>query len=241
MDNNLKINEIMTLSEVAGYLKLSEKTVLRMVHKDKIPCAKIASQWRFVRSVIDDWLISKMKVVPKNDLARVIESGSPIVPLSRLIKKDLIVMDIKPGTKNEVLEQLARPVLRNGTVHDASGFLEKLMHRERMATTAIGKGVAIPHMRNPRENPISGPALVIGICKAGTDFEALDKKKTYLFFFICTDSEVIHLRVMGKLAGLMRDEITVSRLIESNGRDVVLKIILEKEQDIMSQELLYES
>jgi PTS system nitrogen regulatory IIA component len=235
MDNKVQnisdINEIMTLSEVAAYLKLSEKTVLRMVHGNKIPCAKVASQWRFVRAVIDDWLISKMKVVPKNDLSGLIESGSISVPLSRLIKKDLILMDIKPGTKKDVLEQLSRPVLQNNEVIDKSGFLEKLIRREKMATTAIGKGVAIPHMRNPGENPVPGPTLVLGICKTGTDFESVDNGKTFLFFLLCTDSEVVHLRVMGRIVRLMRDENTVSRLVGSKDRDEVLKVVIEKDQE----------
>ncbi|HEB11433.1 MAG TPA: DNA-binding protein, partial [Spirochaetales bacterium] len=46
--------DIMTLSEVAQYLKLAEKTVLRMVHRGSIPAVKIASQWRFLRSVINE-------------------------------------------------------------------------------------------------------------------------------------------------------------------------------------------
>jgi len=230
MQNSSQLDEILTLGGIANYLKLSEKTVLRMVHEGKIPCAKIASQWRFVKTVIDDWLISKMRVVPKNDLTRLIKSDSEIVPMSRLLRKDFIIMGIKPGSKKDILSQLIEPLVRSRIVGNRIEFLEKLLYREQMASTAIGKGIAIPHIRNPQENPEGGPYLVIGICKAGADFEAFDKNRTFLFFLLYTDSEVVHLRVMGKLSRLLNDDETVVKLIRAKNKDEVIEIILMKDQ-----------
>ena len=85
------VGEVMTLSEVAAYLRLAERTVLRMVHKEQIPCAKVASQWRFLRSMIDDWLITKMQVVPKNDLARLIEGGEEVQVVDSATGEDITV------------------------------------------------------------------------------------------------------------------------------------------------------
>jgi len=56
----------MTLSELSRYLKISEKSDLRMVKKDEIPVTKAASQWRFMKAVINVWLISKMEINPKS-------------------------------------------------------------------------------------------------------------------------------------------------------------------------------
>jgi PTS system nitrogen regulatory IIA component len=231
MKNNDRLDEILTLGEVANYLKLSEKTVLRMVHEGKIPCTKIASQWRFVKTVIDDWLISKMRVVPKNDLTRLIKSGSEIVPISRFLRNDFIVMEIRPESKKGILDQLIEPLVRSGIVGNRIEFLNKLMYREQMASTAIGKGIAIPHIRNPEENSEGGPYLVIGICKGGADFDALDKDKTFLFFLLYTDSEIVHLRVMGKLSRLLNDEKAVFKLIRARNKDEVIKIVLMKDQE----------
>ena len=72
-------NEIMTLSEVASYLKIAEKTVSRMITRGEIPCTKVASQWRFMKSMIDDWLISRMNVVPQNDLAKILENPEGLI------------------------------------------------------------------------------------------------------------------------------------------------------------------
>ncbi len=226
MDNK----EIMTLGETADYLKIAEKTVLRMVHKGRIPCAKVGGQWRFMRTVIEDWLISRMKVVPGNDLARLIEAGAELVPLSRLIREDFLVMDIKPGSKEEVLQQLILPLVHKGIIRDDGSFLEKLLSREKMASTAIGRGAAIPHLRNPWENPEGGPVLVVGICPEGTDFDAPDEEKINLFFLLCTDSEVVHLRAMAKLTAILRREDLASCLVRAKGKEEIINIILREEQ-----------
>jgi PTS system nitrogen regulatory IIA component len=233
MDNKLKLktnyDDILTLEEVSQYLKLSQKTVLRMVHGGKIPCAKVGGQWRFIRALIDDWLLAKMKVVPKNDLVRLIEADADAVVLSRLLRPELIELKIQPGSKNEVLAQLVRPLVAAGIVKDEQIFLRKLLHREQMASTAVGKSVAIPHIRNPRENPEGGPALCIGICQEGTDFHAVDGKKTHLFFLLYTDSEVVHLRVLGRISRLLRNEQTVSALVSARKKEHVVRIILQGE------------
>lgn len=53
-------DEIMTLKEVAGYLKLAEKTAYRLTAEGKIPGFKVGGSWRFRKSVIEDWIDQKM-------------------------------------------------------------------------------------------------------------------------------------------------------------------------------------
>ncbi len=223
--------EVMTLSEVAAYLRLAEKTVLRMVHKGQIPCAKVASQWRFLRSMIDDWLIAKMRVVPQNDLARLIESSPEVVPLSRVLKTEHVVLDLRPGTREDVLRQLVQPLLRMHFIDEEKPFVDKLMERERIVSTAVGRGVAIPHLRNPQENPEGGPVLVVGICKDGTDFEALDGENTHLFFLLCTDSEVVHLRVLAKVNRIARQNDAMKLLIGARSPEEVLQVLIRADQE----------
>ena len=218
--------EVMTLAEVAVYLKVAEKTVLRMVHKGQIPCAKVASQWRFLRSMIDDWLTAKMRVVPRNDLARLIESSPDVVPLSRLLTDGLILLDVQPGTKEQVLRQLVRPLIQARIIDQEQPFLDKLLERERIVSTAVGKGVAIPHLRNPRENPGGGPVLVVGICRQGTDFDSPGGEKTQVFFLLCTDSEVIHLRVLAKVNRIAGKAATMQQLTGAETVEEVLRVLI---------------
>jgi PTS system nitrogen regulatory IIA component len=91
------MNDVLTLAEVAAYLKLSEKTLQKMVKNQEIPCAKVGSQWRFSKTVIDDWLRAQMRVIPQNDLSRLIEDEYDFVPLSRLFGEDSLIHDLKAG------------------------------------------------------------------------------------------------------------------------------------------------
>lgn len=198
--------EIMTLSEVAEYLRIAEKTVLRMIARNEIPCAKVANQWRFLKSVIDDWLLARMNVVPQNDLAAVLANPDGIIPLRRLINENLVVPNMRPGTKEEVLRQLIRPLVDLEIVTHPEDFLHKLLLREKMTSTALGRGMAIPHLRHPRENPGMGAHLVMGLCPEGTDFKSHDGEKTHVFFLLISDSETLHLRVLAKLNTLFRND-----------------------------------
>lgn len=221
--------DIMTLGEVANYLKLAERTVLRMVHQKKIPCAKVGNQWRFMRSMIDDWLISQMRVLPKNDLAKLVEVDSGSVQISRLVAPEYIITDIQPGSKDDVLAQLVKPLAERGVVENTQGFLEGLMRREETLSTAIGSGIALPHLRNPEDNPIAGPALIVGICPEGTDFESVDAKLTYIFFILSTDSLTVHLKLMAKLTRLVQDGNLVQDLKAAKTADDVVTTLIRSE------------
>ncbi len=222
----------MTLAEVADYLKIAKKTVLRMVHANKIPCAKIGGQWRFVRPVIDDWLLSRMQVVPRNDLAKLVEKDVDSIQLSRLVAPEFIITDIRPGTKQAVLSQLIEPLAERGIIKDSKRFLDGLIEREEAFSTAIGSGIALPHLRNPKENPIAGPALIIGICPEGTDFEAADSGKTYLFFILSTDSETVHLRLMSKLTSMLQNEELIERFKAADSADEVISALIRADYEM---------
>jgi excisionase family DNA binding protein len=65
--------KIMTLAEMADYLKVAKRSLLRMAQRGDIPATKVASQWRFMRTVVDDWLITRMKALPDRELQTLID------------------------------------------------------------------------------------------------------------------------------------------------------------------------
>lgn len=222
--------EIMTLSEVAQYLKLAEKTIHRLIKKNEIPCVKVASQWRFMKTMIDDWLISRMKVVPQNDLSRLIESGKDIVPLSRITDENLILTDMTAGSREDILKQLTYVLFAEGIIDDKEFFIKKLIEREEMVSTAIGNGIAIPHLRNPKDNSCKRPAMVVGICKEGSDFLSPDGEKTHLFFLISSDSEIVHLRILSTLNRMLSRDDICSLFKEAKTKKDVLEIFIKHEK-----------
>jgi len=229
MDIDSTENDILTLPEVAQFLKVAEKTVLRMVHRGEIPCMKIASQWRFMRSVLDDWLLSKMQVVPRNDLSKIIETDSTVMPLSRLTEERLILPNIQKGSKEAVLKQLTAPLRVNNLLENDQHFLRLLLQREEMASTAIGKGVAIPHVRNPEAVSTSTPLLVIGACREGTDFSSPDGLPVHLFFLLYTDSVAVHLRTISKITRIAGNDDFRTEALKADGSTSIMNLLIRFE------------
>ncbi len=209
-------DEIMTLAEVAEYLHLAEKTVVRMAQRKEIPAAKMGSQWRFVRSVVRERLVSQMTALAPLPSLSAGSEGSSGPAASRLELRDvlhpsLMNMDIAPGPKEAVLRQLVAPLCTRNMVKDARRLLDRMLERETIATTGMGHGVAFPHPRRPEAGMFSRPAIVVGVCPEGTDFGAIDNQTVRVFFLICATSESTHLRLMAEAAWLSRLD-AVSRL-----------------------------
>ncbi len=225
--------EIMTLSETAQYLKLAEKTVHRMIRKGTIPCAKVASQWRFSRSMIDDWLFSQMKVVPRNDLETLIQQEGDMVPLSRFITPSNILPDLSGNTPEEVLAEMTSHLGRVGQLPSPNEFLQGLCRRESMVSTGIGRGIALPHQRNTADNPSGNPCIILGRHTRGIDYRALDGGLTHLFFLLVTNSEVIHLRLMAKISSLFRRGNLLEPLLEAPDSHALAEALIREEQRLL--------
>jgi nitrogen PTS system EIIA component len=222
---------LLTVSEVASRLQLAERTVLRMIHKGDIPCLRIASQWRFLPDQIDSWLQDRTTEAATvgTGLSSLLETDPDAVPVSRLTGEHLILTGLRPGSHAEVLSQLIQPLVDAGLVNDHASYLDKLLARERMMPTAIGSGVAIPHIRNPRENSTRAPIMVIGVCPDGTDFAAPDGELTKLFFLVAADSDVTHLRLIARLnKSLLRPGI-IGELCDSETPANVMAILVRED------------
>ena len=198
-------DEVLTLSETASYLKIAERTIHRMIQRREIPCARVGSQWRFLRSVLDDWLLSRMAVVPRNELSTLLDAAEDIVPLAPLLQDSSIVDGLAPGSPIEILTQLAAPLDEQGIVSDLKRYVRLLLERERLSSTALGYGAAVPHVRRPAENPAGAPAVIFGICREGVDYDAPDKWPVRFFFLLNAESELVHLRLLKRISFLFRD------------------------------------
>ncbi len=205
-------NEIMTLAEVAEYLQLAERTVLRMAQRGDIPAAKVASQWRFMRPLIREWLVGQMQAFPDQEIVPSGDLKDPLLPLREILHPELMTFDIEPGPKESILRQLLAPLLKTGFAKDTNLLLGGLLDRERMMTTAVGHGIAIPHPRRLMPGMFPEPAVALGICPKGADFGAIDDQLVHIFFLACATREEIHLRLMANLSLLTRREDTNAKL-----------------------------
>jgi len=198
------LSEILTLSEIAQYLKVSDKTILRMVGKGEIPAHKISSQWRFQRTAIDQWLTAKMQDRSDDELVGVIQTAPKITPIVKLVSSDRIIMNLEPGDKPAILKQLIQPLIDGDLLEDQEKFLQLLIDREDMGSTGIGDGVAVPHVREQEDCGIRKTCMVLGLSRDGIDFDSLDNEPTHIFMLLCAGSAVVHLRLLAKSMLMLR-------------------------------------
>jgi PTS system nitrogen regulatory IIA component len=104
-----------------------------------------------------------------------------------------------PGPKEEVLKQLVEPLRTSRLLRQTRRFLESVLERERLVSTGIGHGISIPHPRRPIPGLFKEPVVGLGVCREGTDFEALDHQRTYVFFLLCAPSEDVQLRLLARV------------------------------------------
>ncbi len=228
----MKEKEILTLQEVADYLQLSDKTVLKMVKSGEIPCAKIANQWRFSKVMLDDWLTAKMEVIPQNDFSRLVEKEYDFIKISRLIDEDSIITNLKSSTAQEVITELAENAYKNELVNNKDEFIKKLLEREQLTSTSIGQGVALPHLRKPSGTFVTEPKIIIGRSAKGIDFASLDGKKTTVFLLLLSDSEVVHLKILSKLSQILSKEENMKKLKSAESPADFIKFFIIAEQEL---------
>lgn len=228
MSHDQENSEIMTLPQAAAYLQLAEKTVLRMAQQGRIPAAKIASQWRFLRPVIRDWLAAQMQVMPTSRRKRIGDRDTGLLPLREIVRPDLVALNITPGPKETVLRQLVEPLTQSGFIADGAALLQGLLEREEMMTTAIGHKIALPHPRTPIPGVFPEPAVVIGICPQGADFAAVDDQLVHVFFLICATRDEVHLRLMATLGSLVSDVHLIAALQAAPDARHVIALLSER-------------
>jgi PTS system nitrogen regulatory IIA component len=229
---NDAMDSIMTLTEAADYLKVSEKTILRMVRSGKIPGAKVSSQWRFLRSAIDDWMMAQMRQSSSHDLVGVVSKKNPLIPLPKLISPDRILTDLTPGSKQHILNQLVAPLIKSGIATQPVQYLADLLEREQVVSTGIGEGIALPHAHTPETTGLREECIVMGICREGTDFHSLDGKSTHLFFLIGSTSTENHLPLMAKTMLLLRVPGLQEALLRADSPEAVRRILGQAHEDL---------
>lgn len=220
---------LLTLSEVASYLKVARKTIMRMLRRDEIPAFRVAGQWRFARATLDEWLMSGMHGARPEALAALREPAQAPWPLSRLVPEECILTGLRACSRSALFARLAAPLARSGVVADAPALTRRMLARERIVSTAIGGGVALPHAREPAA--VAGRyGLTIGIVPGGMAFAAPDRLPVTTFVLVCADSVPRHLALMAQVALALRDEVLRKAWRAARQPRAVLAALIRHEQ-----------
>src|SRR6184192_595970 len=141
--------------------------------------------------------------------------------IAEFLREDLILPELQATDKAGVLRELCAPLAR-AHGFEAGRLTEVLLEREKLGSTGVGEGVAIPHGKLPG---VPNLLAAFGRSKRGVDFAAIDGKPTYLFFvlFAPENSAGIHLKALARISRLFKS----SSFRESIGRGITAAEILQ--------------
>lgn len=141
-----------------------------------------------------------------------------------LLKKDLMVLDLKAETKEEAIKEIADKFFEKGYVKSAEDFAEGLREREAQGSTALGESVAIPHSKN---KTVIEPAVLFARKIGGLDYDALDGEPTEIFFAIgAPDGENnLHVATLAELSKMIMKDGFIDDLKKVNNEDEVYTVI----------------
>jgi len=223
-------DEILTIKQVADYLKVNERSVYKLAQEGGIPTVKIANQWRFRRSMVDGWLDLQMSghLSPHNGSGA--QPGTDLgVSISDTLRAGAIRLDLKAATKAEALDELAGLLSKSYAVRDPSGFRQAVHNRERLCSTAIVEGVAFPHPRYNGSRFVREMAIAVGRSKNGLDFGGPDGKPTHLVVMLCAPSDAMHLQSIARLGRLLVDTSLRQELMAAANPKGFIDVIRERE------------
>jgi len=194
----------MKASEVAALLLRDESTVIKWIKKEKLPAALVQGSYRINRVDLLEWATEHGIKVPP-ELFDAAQADLRLPSLSEALEAGGVHCGV-PGTdKLSVLRSVVN-LLKLPLQMDPEFLLQVLLAREALGTTAIGDGIAIPHVRNPillQNKP--APAITLCFLAHPTDFGALDGKPVRILFLLTSPTVKVHLHLLSRLAYALHD------------------------------------
>lgn len=149
--------------------------------------------------------------------------------ITGMIKKDYIIEELKATSKRAVLAELSEILSRDAEGLPPGAMVEVLLEREKLGSTGIGDGIAIPHgkLKNLDRLMIS-----FGRSRQGIDFDAIDGKPVHLFFLLMApeSSTGQHLKALAKISRMLKDPEFRNDLMAATGAEEIYRKIAEKDE-----------
>jgi nitrogen PTS system EIIA component len=202
-------HEIMTIEEVAEYLRVSERTVYDWAQKGQLPGGKLGTTWRFKRSEVESWVNRQLGA-----------SGVPPVSqdVSGLLEKLLTperVVFLEGTAKENALKTLCAVLAASPLVPNEDELSAAIFRREELMSTGIGFGVGVPHVRL---EGVSDLVMALGIAHEPlNDYTSLDDVPVQIVCMVAAGKtqHPQYIRTLSAISSRLKDEPVRKELIAS--------------------------
>jgi PTS system nitrogen regulatory IIA component len=157
--------------------------------------------------------------------------------VSDVLSKEFITPDLEASEKRELLDEMADNISDMVGGLEREELLEVLLEREKLGSTGIGHGVAIPHAKI---KGIERIVVSMGMSRQGVDFQSMDNRPVNIFFLIVApeQSSTMNLKVLSSIASLLKDSAVRDKLLGAHTRDDIYNIIVEEDKRLQRNSVL---
>ena len=149
--------------------------------------------------------------------------------ITEILGHDAVVEELRSDTKEGVLEELASIIVRVSGSPLKEQLVRALAEREKLGSTGIGDGVAIPH---GKLKDVKVMMAAFGRSSRGVDFQAIDGKPVHIFFMLVAPEEMAgpHLKALARISRLLKEPSRRKALLEAKSREDIYRLISEGDE-----------
>lgn len=194
----------LTVRDVSKFLNVTEATVTRWIKQRGLPAHHAAGQYRFNRAELLEWATVNDIKVSLELFDRLQANEDPAPRLAAALEAGGIFYQLRDTSQERALRALVEVLpLPEGV--DRELLLRLYLAREASASTGVGDGIALPHVRNPIVLHVEAPMVTLCYLERPVDFGALDGKPVFILFSLICPTTRTHLQMLARLSYALHD------------------------------------
>jgi PTS system nitrogen regulatory IIA component len=148
-----------------------------------------------------------------------------------ILSPESTIVDLKGESKEDIISELVNSLVVGDSITDRDQVLQAVLDREKIMSTGIGDGIAIPHGKSAAVTEL---VAAMGTQRRGVDFDALDGEPAFVFFLLVSPANVSgpHIKALARISRLLKNDAFKKKLIEANSAEEIIAIIEVAERDI---------
>jgi PTS system nitrogen regulatory IIA component len=222
----------LSVKDAARLLSVSEKTIYRWIKQEVVPAYKVHESYRFNRAELLEWATSRRMGVSPEAFAEPEVDSLPLPSLAEAMEAGGVFYRIEGQTREEILADVVAH-LRLPEEVDREHLLRVLIAREKLASTGIGEGIAVPHPRNPVLLHVTRPTVTLCFLENPVDFRSLDGRPVQTLFTLISPTLRSHLHLLSLLGYLLKDSSFRQALENQESRETIFTALRNAEERLV--------
>ena len=148
-----------------------------------------------------------------------------------ILSPESTIVDLKGESKEDIIAELVNSLPVGDAITDRDQVLQAVLDREKIMSTGIGDGIAIPHGKSAAVTEL---VAAMGTQRRGVDFDALDGEPAFVFFLLVSPANVSgpHIKALARISRLLKNDEFKKKLIEAGSAEEIIASIEAAERDI---------